>query len=112
MANRGRLNLATRPPHTIEVGCSIWRHHAYVTLDGRRVRDDLEWDPPGRDWTMDLPGLPENRLQVQVRCFFDKVHYPHSHIVVAKWGDARLVIPPAGMDPEPMMRSATPPFSV
>lgn len=111
MANRGRLKLPTRPPHVLEVGCSQWQHTAYVVLDGRRAQDRLTWEKPGRDWVLDLPGLPEHRLEVQIRCFFDRVHYPHSHVVVARWGEARMAFSSGGSDAESLIRAAQPPFT-
>ncbi len=111
MSNEGKLSLPTSPPHSLEIGFSGWKHSAFVRMDGRPVEMGHSWKTPGADWSLELPGVSGGPLQIQVRCAFERNHYPHSHLLVARWGDARLVVA-SGVDAATLLRMAQPPVTI
>ena len=107
MANEGALDLPTSPPHSVEIGFSTWRHRAFVRLDGTPIVTGRTWKAPGADWTVPLPGVAGGPLRVEVRCAFEHLHYPHAHLMIARWRDERLVIT-SGIDLETLLKAARP----
>ena len=111
MPRKASIEVGSAPSHTLTVGFSTGGHRAYVAVDDTVLKERLSWEAPGSDWTLNPASLPEHPLQIQIRCAFEKMHYPHSHLLVARWGDARLVVA-SGADAESLARLARPAISL
>lgn len=112
MPVEGILEVPSDPPHKIQIRQSVWTHRIDVLIDGRAAGGHLTWQSPGRDWSLHLPELPNLSLELQVRCYFTKLHWPHAHLLVAKCGESRVMLSPGWSDTNSLVDGANPPITV
>lgn len=94
MPERGRFKVGSDADVEVEVRYSPWRHHVFVSVNGVPFHDPLTWKSPGAQWSVPIPSAPQHPLVIDVRCFNEKLHFPHAHVLEASWGDSRLRLAP------------------
>ncbi|MGI0133248.1 MAG: hypothetical protein ACREDK_09240 [Thermoplasmata archaeon] len=110
MPERGTFWVGSDPKIRVEVRYSPWRHNVFVSVNGVPLHESLTWKSPGGEWSVPLDSAPQHPLVIGVRCFNEKAHFPHAHVLDASWGESHLRLAPDWIEPLAVPNRADPPF--